>query len=598
MPTARGTDAGVADAAAALTISPGTSKLFMASAAATQKFVATDGSGKDVTDQVSWSISDAALGSISSGGLYTTAYPMAYGGSLKVTATLNGDSATATVSIVVVRPDVLDPSAASDSPQSFSGPATTGAMLGIVYPFDGTMLARNIDQMTLQWQADTALKVFRIHAVTSTVEASFYVGAALCPSGQCSYTFRSGDWQNLTTSSAGAVVALTVEATAKAGDKVASAGATLYSSPEDVKGGLYYFSTTLKGIRRLPFGAKTATIFSTGDTIGCVGCHAVSRDGKKVAVEFGGGDAYVGILDGSNGSKYLMPIDKTQTNTWNFSSYSPDGSKLIAVSKGTLSVRDGTTGALIQKVDPAWWGGFKATTPEWSPDGKSIAFVSVSSGQFVFDQEIIDAGDIMVMPYNNGSFGAATKLVVGAVGKDSNFYPSWSPDSKWIVFASASPPCNSPEITGVSGCVSYDQKAARLRLVSADGGSAIELSQATHALYKTVTWPKFAPFIQRLGSSEQSSGDLMFLTFSSKFAYGWVVADEARPQLWMSAIDTSKLNSGSGMDPSYPPFWLPFQDPNEHNHQAIWTTEVGCALDTDCPSGYNCIAGSCVPIPG
>ena len=68
----------------------------------------------------------------------------------------------------------------------------------------------------------------------------------------------------------------------------------------------------------------------------------------------------------------------------------------------------------------------------------------------------------------------------------------------------------------------------------------------------------------------------------------------------MSAIDLDRAKSELGAsDPSYPPFWLPFQDPTEKNHSGIWTNDVACSMDADCPSEFSCTAGVCTPkIPG
>src|SRR5581483_12186794 len=64
-----------------------------------------------------------------------------------------------------------------------------------------------------------------------------------------------------------------------------------------------------------------------------------------------------------------------------------------------------------------------------------------------------------------------------------------------------------------------------------------------------------------------------------------------QPQLWMAAIDLSVADSGAG-DPSYPAFWLPFQDVNAHNHIAQWVTTI---VGPTSPDGGACIdlGGAC-----
>src|SRR4030095_13287520 len=97
----------------------------------------------------------------------------------------------------------------------------------------------------------------------------------------------------------------------------------------------------------------------------------------------------------------------------------------------------------------------------------------------------VRSGDIAILPYNGGQFGPARVIVPG--GTDFHFYPTFSPDGKWVAFASA------PGSATGSG---YNQGQARLRLVSRDGGQVYELARATQGVGHTSTWPKFAPFIQ------------------------------------------------------------------------------------------------------
>jgi hypothetical protein len=46
-----------------------------------------------------------------------------------------------------------------------------------------------------------------------------------------------------------------------------------------------------------------------------------------------------------------------------------------------------------------------------------------------------------------------------------------------------------------------------------------------------------------------------------------------QPQIWMAAVSLSDIELASS-DPSWPAFWLPFQDVTAHNHNAQWTEVV------------------------
>ena len=58
-------------------------------------------------------------------------------------------------------------------------------------------------------------------------------------------------------------------------------------------------------------------------------------------------------------------------------------------------------------------------------------------------------------------------------------------------------------------------------------------------------------------------------------------------------IDAAAVKAKAGADPSYQPVYLPFQDRTTNNHSAIWTTDIRCQDDTDCPSDYKCMMSSC-----
>jgi hypothetical protein len=62
-----------------------------------------------------------------------------------------------------------------------------------------------------------------------------------------------------------------------------------------------------------------------------------------------------------------------------------------------------------------------------------------------------------------------------------------------------------------------------------------------------------------------------------------------QPKLWMAAIN---LSEAKGVDPSFPAFFLPFQDIATHNHTPQWTQQVVTMPPMDAgvcvPPGMNC----------
>ena len=110
------------------------------------------------------------------------------------------------------------------------------------------------------------------------------------------------------------------------------------------------------------------------------------------------------------------------------------------------------------------------------------------------------------------------------------------------------------------------------------------------------SWPRWSPFVQTYNGGNR----LLWVAFSSTARdYGVLVRNHLagdvpvlpgdlvraarseprrfvstslcqQPKLWMAAIN---LSAAAGADPSFPAFYLPFQDVTTHNHAPQWTGE-------------------------
>jgi len=65
---------------------------------------------------------------------------------------------------------------------------------------------------------------------------------------------------------------------------------------------------------------------------------------------------------------------------------------------------------------------------------------------------------------------------------------------------------------------------------------------------------------------------LLWLTVSSMRDYGHQLQGVFLPQIWMAGFDP--LRAEDGLDPSWPAFYLPFQDITTNNHIPQWTGTV------------------------
>lgn len=468
----------------------------------------------------------------------------------------------------------LDPGVPPDSVAMLDGTPTRSDRVKLVYPLDGSLDPVNIDDMTLQWTGDPSARSYRIHFQN---ERGSYDVVAPCAAsdGKCSYTVPADVWRKIAQSNPDRDVQISI--VGASADRVfgSDTTATIRFSPAAIEGGFYYWSTSLKGIYRLTFGQHKAVPYISSKT-NCYGCHAVSRDGSTIAwtvLE----DHSLRVTPAETPSDAVAPPGRSGTMA-----LTPDGKRVLVSGNGVLTLRD-PKGAEIATFDRSAAGGRGLFFPEFSADGKSI---TVTVGPSVRDDPSDDwevqGSDIAVIPFEADHFGSL-RVVVPHDGADSHFYSTWSPDGQWLAFNSAPTSADDDDQT------SYDNPNARLRLVRASGGTVYELGRATQGLGQTSSWPKFTPF-------SQQDGQLLFLTFNSKMAYGFKKPQGERPQLWLAAVDLRKLASG---DPSWSPMWLPFQEVDQSNHLGFWTESVTCAHDgTSCGEGAVCYGGVCiVPVP-
>jgi dipeptidyl aminopeptidase/acylaminoacyl peptidase len=117
-------------------------------------------------------------------------------------------------------------------------------------------------------------------------------------------------------------------------------------------------------------------------------------------------------------------------------------------------------------------GDYDDTAPVWSPDGRSIAFVSDRSDHP--DRNFND--DIWVVDASNTDMGKNLVQVTTNPGTDGS--PAWSPDGKWIAFTSQLDP------------KLFQYATFQLGVAPSTGGQETVL---TRALDRNVSVPHFSP---------------------------------------------------------------------------------------------------------
>lgn len=418
----------------------------------------------------------------------------------------------------------------------------------IIYPSHETMFPINVSRIRHEWSPGAG-ELYELAFVGPKTQVRVYTtGSDWLPSTE--------QWQWIAESNRGEGVDFTVRAVDEDDNVWQSQTIRLLFSPTEVQGAIYYWSTgtagIMKGLVSSPFPEKFYTDPEASDSDTCVACHTLSRDGKRLAVGYGGEKLReVSVPE----RDVILPEDGQKARASAWTTFSPDGKLLLVASKGVLTLIDSDTGETVGPNDGVvpLPQGTVGTHPDWNAVGDKVA---ISLGTKGGDKEI-EGGAIAILPYNQGAWGTP-EVLVPAEG-ENHFFPTWSPDGKWLAFVTA---------TGKS----KDNPTAVLRLVSASGGKPVELVRLNERVNNEDgvtgignTMPTWAP-ATRTG--------IFWIAFSSLRPYATVRPQHKdEDQIWIAAIDTS-LD-----DPGYAAFWAPFQSTADGNHRAFWTRDAG---DTDC----------------
>lgn len=557
-----------------LTLSPADSTLTVGATPADVTFTATGtvgGQSQDVTSRLTWTATrddDTPPGSFASPGVYR---PTAGAGG-RVTLTATDGCVTATTSLTLMLDVVLqDPGGAVTS--RFNGMVVPNDAMKaptLVYPSDQTRFPRNIYKVLFQWQR-AGHDFFRLTFEGPRSKTVVYTDgknptcAAQLTTAGC-WEADAAAWLAIAGSNAGDTTTVTVDGVSMGDARVYRAAViTIGFSKRDVTGAIFYWSTTSAGVRRASVsdaqpeeyvvGKPVGTVLpNNAGTVKCVACHTVSRSGKRMYgyTEAGakGGYVYEVTLQPPPN-----PLVTTQiTTAKGFGTFRPDDQRVVATVGSLLAEFEADTGTKVTNL-PVVAG----TNPDWSPLGGELAY-SDKGG------DSPGGANLSLIQYEDGGWSGA-RVLVPAAGQ-SNLFPSFSPDGHHVAYA-----------RGKGG---HGDKTLQLYLVSVDGGAPIELVTANRVVGSQLTngqfennMPTWAP-----------PGDYDWIAFNSLRPYGVVYPNGGTQQIWVAAVDRSKL--AQGVDPSFPAFRFAFQGLGENNHRAYWTLDVRAPPD----------AGSCVAFGG
>jgi hypothetical protein len=545
----------------------------------------SNGAERDVTASVSWSVDRPALVPTIAGGLAKTTDTT--GGIVEVRATAGALSAAATLTIkltatnVATGPGAMPPLPATPG-QAFGGPADDKRAPQLVYPNDGVLLPPNLNGIEVHFRpGSTTNTLFEIGFTNANTDVRVYTRCVTLQDG-CVYKPDATVWQQVAETNRGAgAVTISVRGTDDTGTGVGnSASSKMSFSKDDVRGGLYYWTTTLKSIERWDFGSTTQTQAQTvaspadGDGSTCVGCHAISHDGTRMVATLGGqNDGRILLWDIAKKTAMAKPFtqQRSQFESWNNAGttfvgmYTDDHPNHSGPSN--LLLFDGATALKMGEID---LGGLRADHPDWSRDDQHIVFTSVDTAGSYTDQKPQKAGLAYIEKTATG-WSAPMTLLPYVAGKN-RYYPAVAPTNDFVVFNESTCP------NGASGgdCDADTDPTAMLYSLPLPPGAAQPtllasanapgVNDGTNTVL-TNTYAKWSPFVFQLNEMHK----VLWATFSSKRRYG-LYPDKGDLYIWMFAVDPGATTGG--VDPSFAAFCLPFQALDTSNHIAQWTEQA------------------------
>ena len=580
-----------------------------------------DGHTSDVTQTVSWSLSLNDVASVTAG-TFATQVP----GSYTVTAAAGSvTSNTATIVVTLTGTVVGTGVTQGDLDGTPSGAAPT-----IAYPLDGALFPYQLGPIEFQVVPSVATQTeARIAFEGDTIDLQVYEPCVPIPAATianaCSITVPSDLETLLDGASEGVKLTETVRLAAPGGASLAeSAPISVRWSASQLQGGLYYWSAdiatgntlimrydlattgtppeqyfTETGANGMPSDEQNMDPPASSNSTTCFGCHAISPDGTKIGLSFGGSaPALFALIDVASKKTIATRLFPTDPNAGQpfaaFTAFSADGTTIVQAVQSQLWVRSADATLADISPNPLFMGQLGsdvASIPFWSPKGDLLAFtgwvpcVSCEMGvpndtNDTNGDETPNAEIWIASVTGNTTFGTPTKLVPGVSGK-SEYYPAISDDSQLVVFDESS--CNGPgapagEVYGLSPCDGYDDASATIRLVSSKGGQPVYLANANQSGTWSNSWPRFAP---THGTFQGNT--LYWIAFSSRHPYGATLAGtdnppagDTEPQLWLAAV----VIDASGTlttDPSFAPVWMPQQNPGttpRGNHSPQWVSKA------------------------
>lgn len=163
----------------------------------------------------------------------------------------------------------------------------------------------------------------------------------------------------------------------------------------------------------------------------CVGCHFVNSEAGLIGGIIGPipGDWRVQRFDGTevtlpSTAQYGSPV---------YAAFSPDGTQIAATTETGELIVVNLQNNSVRAVSGATDNQFGAVMPAWTADGAQIGFVRVERRNLNVGLIVTGESGIYRVPTQGGQ----AQPISGASETGLNYYPTFSPDGRWLSFTRA-----------------------------------------------------------------------------------------------------------------------------------------------------------------
>jgi len=277
---------------------------------------------------------------------------------------------------------------------------------------------------------------------------------------------------------------------------------------------LFNLNQTSRVMRKEVGNEPSQVVFETDGV--CVGCHAYSSQGHVALNVKKKGDRRLVIFNSDADGLHLF--DTKKIGEFSFLAWSPDA-RYLAMAVNTFGVID-IKNDVIEPFNLRYQSGdiaiydmatkeikllpgagemdFVEDMPAWSPDGKELLFVKYKSEK----DSPIESMNIYRIPFNDGAGGTPEPVVIASGIGDFNYFPTYSPDGKWISFVKGA---------GANGV--FARKTSDIYLLPRVGGTPRKLSLNTEGVMDS--WHRWSKEGREIVFSSKRGGDMTALYMSS-----------------------------------------------------------------------------------